>query len=224
MATAPVEQGIGLAPGLDRVQVAVLAKAPIPGLAKTRLIPALGAQGAARLQRRLTHQAMRTALAAGLGPVTLWCAPDSRHRCFRALRRAMGVGCLVQASGDLGERMHTAFRLHCAAGPVLLIGTDCPPLTPLHLREAAQALLAGCDAVFLPAEDGGYALVGLREPRYALFRDMHWSTSTVMDDTRLRAAEEGLAWRELETLWDLDVPDDLARLSASQVASLGLAG
>ena len=224
MATAPVEQGIGLAPGLDRVQVAVLAKAPIPGLAKTRLIPALGAQGAARLQRRLTHQAMRTALAAGLGPVTLWCAPDSRHRCFRALRRAMGVGCLVQASGDLGERMHTAFRLHCAAGPLLLIGTDCPPLTPLHLREAAQALLAGCDAVFLPAEDGGYALVGLREPRYALFRDMHWSTSTVMDDTRLRAAEEGLAWRELETLWDLDVPDDLARLSASQVASLGLAG
>ena len=224
MATAPVEQGIGLAPGLDRVQVAVLAKAPIPGLAKTRLIPALGAQGAARLQRRLTHQAMRTALAAGLGPVTLWCAPDSRHRCFRALRRAMGVGCLVQASGDLGERMHTAFRLHCAAGPVLLIGTDCPPLTPLHLREAAQALLAGCDAVFLPAEDGGYALVGLREPQYALFRNMHWSTSTVMEDTRQRATEEGLAWCELETLWDLDVPDDLARLSASQVASLGLAG
>lgn len=224
MATAPVEQGIGLAPGLDRVQVAVLAKAPIPGLAKTRLIPALGAQGAARLQRRLTHQAMRTALAAGLGPVTLWCAPDSRHRCFRALRRAMGVVCFVQASGDLGERMHTAFRLHCAAGPLLLIGTDCPPLTPLHLREAAQALLAGCDAVFLPAEDGGYALVGLREPQYALFRDMHWSTSTVMEDTRLRATEEGLAWRELETLWDLDVPDDLARLSASQVASLGLAG
>jgi uncharacterized protein len=223
MATAPVEQGVNLAPGLDRVQVAVLAKAPIPGLAKTRLIPALGAQGAARLQRRLTHQAIRTALGAGLGPVTLWCAPDARHRCFRALHRAMGVTCLVQASGDLGERMHTAFRLHCASGPLLLIGTDCPPLKPHHLREAAQALLAGCDAVFLPAEDGGYALVGLREPQITLFRDMRWSTPTVMEDTRLRAAAAGLAWRELETLWDLDVPDDLARLSVSQRTCLRLA-
>lgn len=223
MATAPVEQRAGCATGLDRIQVAVLAKAPIPGLAKTRLIPALGAQGAARLQWRLTRQAVRTALDAGLGPVTLWCAPDTRHRCFRALRRALRVTCLVQASGDLGERMHTAFRLHCATGPLLLIGTDCPPLTPHHLREAAQALLAGCDAVFFPAEDGGYALVGLRELQSALFRDMRWSTPAVMQDTRLRAGEAGLAWRELETLWDLDVPDDLARLSASQAASLRLA-
>ena len=224
MATVHVEQGVGRTPELNRVQVAVLAKAPIPGLAKTRLIPALGAQGAARLQRRLVWQAVRTALDAGLGTVTLWCAPDALHRCFRTLHRALGVTCLVQASGDLGERMHTAFRLHCATGPLLLIGTDCPPLMPHHLREAAQALLSGCDAVFFPAEDGGYALVGLREPQHALFRDMRWSTPSVMEETRLRASAAGLAWRELETLWDLDVPEDLARLSASQVTSLRLRG
>lgn len=207
---------------LEGVQVAVLAKAPIPGLAKTRLIPALGARGAARLQRQLTRQAVRTALDAGLGPVTLWCAPDGQHRFFRALRRTTGVACLVQASGDLGERMHTAFRLHCATGPLLLIGTDCPPLSPQHLRAAALALLAGDDAVFYPAEDGGYALVGLHAPQAALFRDMHWSTASVMADTRERARAAGLRLRELEPLWDLDVPADLARLPDAQAASLGL--
>ncbi|OGB01037.1 MAG: hypothetical protein A3E25_23840 [Burkholderiales bacterium RIFCSPHIGHO2_12_FULL_69_20] len=202
--------------GLHRVQVAVLAKAPVPGLAKTRLIPALGAAGAARLQRQLTRNALQTACDAGLGAVTLWCAPHAQHRFFRALRRATGVPCLVQASGDLGERMHTAFRLHCAQGPLLLIGTDCPPLTPSHLRQAARALLAGDDAVFHPAEDGGYVLVGLRQPQAALFRGMVWSTDAVMAQTRARAATAGLRLRELDTLWDLDVPADLVRWQAWQ--------
>ncbi|MGE0673192.1 MAG: TIGR04282 family arsenosugar biosynthesis glycosyltransferase [Methylibium sp.] len=223
MATALAEFDGDPRSALSRVQVAVLAKAPIPGLAKTRLIPALGAQGAAQLQRRLARQAVRTALDAGLGPVTLWCAPDARHRLFRTLHKALGVACLVQASGDLGERMHTAFRLHAASGPVLLIGTDCPPLTPQHLRDAAQALVRGHEAVFLPAEDGGYVLVGLRSPQPALFRGMRWSTPSVMADTRQRARDAGVAWCELETLWDLDVPTDLERLSASQTATLGLA-
>jgi rSAM/selenodomain-associated transferase 1 len=204
------------ASGLQQVQVAVLAKAPVPGLAKTRLMPALGPQGAARLQRQLTRAALQTALDAGLGAVTLWCAPHAQHRFFRALRQTTGVPCLVQASGDLGARMHTAFRLHCEQGPLLLTGTDCPPLTPAHLRQAAQALLDGDDAVFLPAEDGGYVLVGLRRPQAALFRDIAWSTGAVMAQTRERAVEAGLRVRELETLWDLDVPADLARWRAWQ--------
>lgn len=207
---------------LRRVQVAVLAKAPLPGLAKTRLIPALGARGAARLQRQLTRHTVAKALAAGLGSVTLWCAPNARHPFFRALQRTTGVACLVQPGGDLGERMHTAFRLHCAAGPLLLVGTDCPPLTPRHLRDAARALAAGDDAVFVPAEDGGYVLVGLREPQPALFRDMAWSTASVMRDTRERAAAAGLKLCELQALWDLDLPADLDRLTAPQAARLGL--
>lgn len=210
MAIAPAERY------LDQVQVAVLAKAPIPGLAKTRLIPALGSQGAARLQRHLTRSAVQTALDAGLGTVTLWCAPHAQHRFFRALRRTTGVPCLVQASGDLGERMHTAFRLHCERGPLLLTGTDCPPLTPAHLRQAAQALLDGDEAVFFPAEDGGYVLVGLRRPQAALFRGISWSTDAVIAQTRERAKEAGVRWREFETLWDLDVPADLDRWRAWQ--------
>lgn len=197
---------------MQAVQVSVLAKAPIAGLAKTRLIPAMGAQGAARLQRQLTRSAVRCALDAGLGPVTLWCTPHARHRFFRALHETTGVNRLVQPSGDLGDRMHTAFRLHCASGPLLLIGTDCPVLRPAHLRQAARALIDGDDAVFYPAEDGGYVLVGLRQPQPALFDAMTWSTPEVMSETRARARSLGLRMREFETLWDVDVPDDLARL------------
>lgn len=199
---------------LRSVQVAVLAKAPIAGLAKTRLIPALGAQGAARLQRAFARDALRCAAEAQLGPVTLWCAPDAQHRFFRALRRTSGLRCLVQASGDLGARMHTAFRLHCVEGPLLLIGTDCPALRPSHLRKAARALIDGEDAVFYPAEDGGYVLVGLRQPQPTLFRDMPWSTPEVMARSRERARAAGLRLREFEPLWDVDLPADLPRLRA----------
>ena len=211
MATDP---GNGRA-DLRQVQVAVLAKAPVPGWAKTRLIPALGPRGAARLQRRLTRVAVQTACDAGLGPVTLWCAPDARHRFFQALQQTTRLQCPDQPEGDLGERMHTAFRVHCAQGPLLLIGTDCPALRPAHLRQAAQALADGDEAVFYPADDGGYVLVGLRQPQAALFTDMAWSTAEVMSETRLRARRLNLQLREFETLWDVDVPEDLARLAAA---------
>lgn len=122
---------------------------------------------------------------------------------------------LVQPNGDLGQRMQMAFRLHCVQGPLLLTGTDCPPLRPAHLRQAARALLDGADAVFYPVEDGGYGLVGLRKPQPALFEDMVWSTSEVMSETRKRARVLGLRVREFETLWDVDTPSDLARWQAS---------
>ena len=127
--------------------------------------------------------------------------------------------CLVQPDGDLGQRMHTAFRLHCVDGPLLLIGTDCPALQPAHLRLAARALIEGNDAVICPAEDGGYVLVGLRRPQASLFDAMPWSTDRVMADTRARAQAAGLRVRELDTLWDVDLPSDLPRLRAFQAAN-----
>lgn len=199
----------------DSVQIAVLTKAPVAGLAKTRLIPALGAQGAARLHRQLTLQTLRCAIDARIGPVTLWCAPDARHRFFRALRRSTGIACRDQCTGDLGERMHQALRWHCAQGPTLLIGTDCPVLRPAHLRQAARALTEGADAVFIPVEDGGYMLVGLRRPQPSLFSGMTWSSASVMAETRSRASTLGLRLRELEPLWDVDLPADLERLRAT---------
>lgn len=205
---------------LRQIQIAVMAKAPIPGLAKTRLIPALGRRGAARLQRQLTRIAVRTALDARLGAVTLWCTPDVEHGFFKALRQTTGVDCRRQPDGDLGERMHAAFRLHCRQGPTLLMGTDCPALGAAHLRAAAHALVEGDDAVFCPAEDGGYVLVGLRHPQQALFSGMTWSTPDVMAHTRTRARSQNLRSFECETLWDIDEPADLPRLRQLGVKTL----
>lgn len=192
------------------MRIAVLAKAPVAGLAKTRLIPHLGADRAAALQRWLLCHTLATVQASGLGPVTLWCAPDTRHPDFSACR-ALGTLCLRrQPDGDLGQRMHAAV----AASPLeatLVVGTDCPALTSALLREAAAALWE-CDAVAIPAEDGGYVLIGLRQPALAIFQGVDWSTDRVMAQTRQRLQAAGLTWRELAPLWDVDRVEDVARL------------
>jgi len=192
------------------VAVAVLAKAPIAGFAKTRLIPALGADGAALLQARLTERAVATACDAAVGPVTVWATPDEGHPGFQALAASFDVAFARQGDGDLGARMLAAVAT--AAGPCLVIGTDCPALTTIHLRNAADILRQGADAVVIPADDGGYVLIGMRQAQPALLSDMRWSTPDVMDETRRRLRKLGLAWREPVTLWDVDVPVDLERL------------
>jgi rSAM/selenodomain-associated transferase 1 len=193
----------------ERVIIAVLAKAPLPGMAKTRLIPALGADGAAALQARLTERAVATAKAAALGPVTLWCAPDVSHPFFAAMREKFEVTLARQPEGDLGARMHAAVA--AASGSTLVIGADCPALTTAYLHEAADAL-PDHDAVLIPAEDGGYVLIGLRRPCGALFSGIAWGTPTVMPETRTRLRSLKLSWRELPRLWDVDTPEDFARL------------
>jgi uncharacterized protein len=191
------------------VAVAILAKAPVAGFAKTRLIPVLGAGGAAALQARLIARAVVTACAAAIGPVTLWATPDEDHPAFAALR-PHGIALARQGDGDLGARMLAAIA--AANGPSVVIGTDCPVLTSEHLRGAADVLRGGTDAVVIPAEDGGYALIGMRAPEPALFSAMRWSTPDVMGETRRRLRALGLSWQEPVTLWDVDVPEDLERL------------
>lgn len=193
--------------------VAVLAKAPVPGLAKTRLIPALGAAGAARAQRGFALQTLATARAAATGPVALWCAPDVRHRFFAALRTRHGVACEPQPGGDLGVRMGTVVRRHFASTssmPLLIVGTDCPVLTPAHLQQAAD-VLQNNDAVLIPAEDGGYVLIGLSRPLPPVFEGIAWSTPQVLMQTRERLLAAGASWQELPMLWDVDEPVDWVR-------------
>lgn len=192
----------------------VFAKAPQPGLAKTRLIPLLGAAGAARLQARLTRRALNTTLAADSGQVELWCAPDARHPVFSALGAELGVSLHNQCGGDLGERMSNAAARSLAGNhPTLILGTDCPLLTPVHLRQALAALRLGQDAVLIPAEDGGYVLLGLARTEPALFRGIDWGTDRVLAQTRERLDSLGFRFAELEPLPDLDRPEDALRLS-----------
>lgn len=189
--------------------VIVMAKAPVTGQAKTRLLPALGASGAAALAERMLEHTLVQARAAGLGPVELCCAPDTSHPAFARQRNTPGVMLTVQAAGDLGERMARAFDGPLLrAGRALMIGTDAPALDAQRLR-AAAALLADHDAVFVPALDGGYALIGLTRAAAFLFADMAWSTAGVMAETRARLAAAGWRHAELPPVNDIDEPADL---------------
>jgi rSAM/selenodomain-associated transferase 1 len=189
-----------------------MAKAPVAGQAKTRLIPLLGATGAARLQGWLLEHAVTTAAAAGLGPVALWCAGQPDHVDFLRCLGSGRVSLQVQPEGDIGVRMLAAAAAAKSSTGVLIIGTDCPVLTPALLREAAAAL-NGHDAVVFPAEDGGYVLIGMRRPASELFAGIEWSTGRVMAQTRERLAGLGWSWAEPATLWDVDRPADYERLA-----------
>lgn len=190
----------------------VFAKAPIAGFAKTRLIPALGEVGAAHLADRLLAHALEQACAAALGPVELCCWPDVSHPAFQNLAQVHGVTLSDQGEGDLGEKMARALSraLHINDSAILM-GTDAPGVDALYLQAAAAALQHN-DAVFGPAMDGGYTLVGLRAAKPALFEAMPWSTSSVMSETRLRLARLGIAHAELAVLPDVDEPADLVHL------------
>lgn len=202
---------------MPEVRIAILAKAPVAGLAKTRLAPALGAAGAAALAERLLRHAAAQAAAAAPGGVTLWAAPDAAHPVFTQLQQQHGLALAVQPGGDLGARMAHVFATGFAAGaaPLLLMGSDIPALDTATLRGAAAALQAR-PVVFVPALDGGYTLVGLRAPRpgllAALFDGMTWSTPQVMAQTRRRLADLKVPHAELPAVSDIDEPADLARL------------
>jgi rSAM/selenodomain-associated transferase 1 len=201
----------------EPVTIAILAKAPVPGLVKTRLQPVLGADGAAALQARLIQRTVETARAAAVGPITVWATPDIRYPIFQELAGFPDVTLARQPDSDLGGRMLYALM---AASPALVIGTDCPTIKPSDLRTAADVLRSGLDAVVISVEDGGYALIGAREPHMALFSNIRWSTGSVMADTRRRLLELGLSWREPLQLWDVDRPEDLDRLQQEDLGGL----
>jgi hypothetical protein len=191
--------------------VVVFAKAPVAGRVKTRLIPLLGARGAARLQERLIERTLARARDAGVGPVELWVAGAPGHAFVRACARRFGAALRVQRGADLGQRMTHAFeRVLGQASRCVLIGTDCPGQTGTDLQRAAAALLRR-DVVLQPAEDGGYVLVGLRQPRRELFEGVSWGGPDVLAQTERRIAALGLAPRRLRRLPDLDTVDDYRR-------------
>ena len=192
----------------------IFAKAPTPGQVKTRLVPVLSEHAAAEVQRQLIERTLGTAMAAAPGPVELWCTPATEDAFFAACATRCGIRLRAQGEGDLGMRMSRALEQAWNAGAhALLIGCDCPVFSVEYIRQAAAALDDANDAVFGPAEDGGYVLIGLaRKPSPQLFEGIAWGTATVMDATRARLAQLNWRWRELATLWDVDRPADLVRL------------
>jgi hypothetical protein len=197
-------------PAVPLTQIAVLARAPVAGEVKTRLIPLLGAEGALRLHRELVESTLFRARDAALGEVALWVAGDIDHPEVVACAKRQRVRLHRQEGDDLGARMHAVAAAMLATRPgvgCLLIGADCPALSSMHLQRAAAALAAH-DVVLVPALDGGYVLIGLNAPQPALFEDIAWGTPTVLAATRQRVAAAGLRCAELPPLPDLDTADD----------------
>jgi rSAM/selenodomain-associated transferase 1 len=192
--------------------IAVFARAPVPGQAKTRLIPLLGADGAAALQRRLIERTLATACAVPGARVKLWIADDAAHPCVERIAARFDIVLAEQHGADLGARMHHAFE--AAGAPLVLIGTDCPRLASADLAAAADSL-ATHDVVLQPANDGGYVLIGLTRPQPQLFESIEWGGPQVMQQTRSRIAALGLRCALRPPLDDLDTPADLQRALAA---------
>jgi len=188
----------------------IFGRYPVPGKAKTRLIPVLGATRAADLQRHLTEKTLRTAKA-------FECRQDLKVEVRfeggskRKMRQWLGTGLMLhqQKQGDLGERMHhafsDAFRTGCKR--VVLVGTDIPELTVNNLSRAFDAL-TDHDLVLGPSTDGGYWLIGLKRPA-DIFGAIDWGAAKVLEQTLALAKKEGLKVETQAPLTDIDIGNDL---------------
>lgn len=209
---------------MNSVRIVIFAKAPLPGQAKTRLIPSLGAEGAASLAGQLLNHCVSEALAAKVGTAELCVSPSVELPVWRCFSIPPTVMWTEQGGGGLGERLaRAAQRVTDEGESMLLIGTDCPELTAHTLRDAARAL-DHSDACIVPVSDGGYALLGVKQYLPSLFFDMPWSTAAVASLTRERIMAAGLSLCELPVLNDIDEPADLHYLPDFLKSGLPLDG
>lgn len=194
----------------------IFAKAPEPGMVKTRLIPAIGAEQAARLHSRLLFETLELSHRQRLCRVQLWCSPSTEHPDFNRALYRFPISLNTQIGMDLGDRMERAIATNLKRfGAVVLIGCDCPSLTRQDLIDTLSALRQGNDLVLGPAADGGYVLIGMKRSLPGLFQNMPWGTAEVLSETRSRIDRLGLRCFETRLQWDIDRPEDLARYRLS---------
>lgn len=198
--------------GPEVVAVALFAKAPVAGRVKTRLVPPLTPEEAARVARTLLEATVESLVGSLAARWVLYLDGEADDS-LRALVSARGMGLRPQGEGNLGVRLAGAFRALRAegAGRVLAIGADGPTLPPRLLAEAIDAL-SECDLVLGPTEDGGYYLIGAAVAEEGVFRDIPWGTSSVLVATLARATEAGRSVRLLPAWYDVDSVEDLRRL------------
>ncbi len=200
-------------------ELMVFAKAPVAGSAKTRLIPALGSEGAAKLHAELVQRTLKYSLDTEW-TTTLWCSPLSDTPFFQCLAKKYNVLLDQQSGEDLGDRMFNAFQSTFKHKKhVVIIGTDCPVLDKDLIRKVFVALTASYDAVIVPAEDGGYVLLGLTWVDFSLFSDISWGTTTVYEQTLTCLQALNFNCLVLPALWDIDRPEDLKRYQKLQADS-----
>ncbi len=202
----------------DDAAILVFAKAPIPGTVNTRLIPAIGVAAATRLQDELLQQRLASLASAKLCEVILMCAPDVAHHRFTECKKCFDVSLSLQQGDDLGERIVNGLKQvfadrghkETSKNRVIVIGTDAPALTADTIEKAIQKL-SSSDVVAVPAEDGGYVLLGMSSYRPELFQGIDWGSEIVMQQTREAGQRLQLQLVELESCWDVDREEDYRR-------------
>lgn len=197
--------------------VLVFSKAPVAGEVKTRLVPHISFEQAARLHAELTRDRLQVCTEAGLCDVQLWCSPDLRHPFFAECRDRYGIELQTQKGGDLGERMSNAIKAMLGRyRKIIIIGSDAPALDGGAI-DTAIAALDDNDIVLVPAEDGGYVLIGAVTHREGLLADVPWGTENVLADTLRNVRQLGLEYRLNGECWDVDRPEDLQRYQALKI-------
>ncbi|MEQ8541484.1 MAG: TIGR04282 family arsenosugar biosynthesis glycosyltransferase [Coleofasciculus sp. D1-CHI-01] len=202
-----------MTPATVKESLIIFTRYPEPGKTKTRMIPALGEEGAANLQRQMTENTLAKAKKLqAFHPVSVEIHFAGGNQPL--MQAWLGADMIYhqQSEGDLGERMASAFEKSFAAGMtgVVIIGTDCPDLNPQIMAEVFK-LLKTHDLVLGPAQDGGYYLIGLRRLIPELFVGIHWGTWQVRQQTVEIADNLGLAIAFAPMLHDIDRPEDLSR-------------
>jgi rSAM/selenodomain-associated transferase 1 len=195
--------------------ILLFAKAPVAGKVNTRLIPDIGVQAATKLQHDLIHQRLSMLKQANLCAVSLMCSPDVQDDYFMHCKEHYPITLLAQSGADLGARMLNAIKQalqqykYC-----IVIGTDAPALDEVLIRQAIERLKKESEVVFVPAEDGGYVLVGLQKPYEFLFQDISWGSAEVMRQSISKLKKNGISFDELATCWDIDRLEDYQRYLA----------
>ncbi|MDP6651099.1 MAG: TIGR04282 family arsenosugar biosynthesis glycosyltransferase [Gammaproteobacteria bacterium] len=197
-----------------QARIVVFARAPLPGQVKTRLQAKLGPEGCLLLYTAMLDRLLATLRRAELAPVELWVSSNADHEVFISYCNKKDI--YIQNGQDLGQKMHWAagqVLANSAVDGVLIIGTDCPAMDSAYLEGALMALGQGNEVVIGPAEDGGYVLIGLKQPCPGLFQGIEWGSERVLSQTLQRLAQLKLPYALLEPLWDVDRPQDLQRLA-----------
>tara|TARA_R110000787_G_scaffold207602_7_gene317631 strand:+ start:3875 stop:4507 length:633 start_codon:yes stop_codon:yes gene_type:complete len=195
-------------------RIIIFARPPRPGQCKTRLIPAYGSIGAARIYRGLIRRTVQAAVESKSAAVELWISDTPSHPFLGRLASEFGLVQRQQRRGNLGQRMGQAMSdaLRRGAGSVVLVGTDAVDLEPLDFHTAFEYLKSPDRAVLQPSLDGGYVLIGLNHtPAARLNRGIQWSSGLELDQTRRRLLEGGLQIHLMRPRLDIDLPADLRR-------------
>jgi uncharacterized protein len=189
----------------------VMTKGPELGRVKTRMQPYLTPQQSLALHLALINNTATKWQQDNICPMHLW-VDGVQQLLFEAIPILGKLPCFVQCAGDLGDKMYRAVVATLSSSSidgVILLGTDCPFINKDYLQSALTALHTGDDAIIGPAADGGYVLLGIKQPEPSLFENINWGSNTVLSTTIERL--DALTWkyRQLPTLRDIDRPEDL---------------